>query len=177
MPKTGLAVCVFCWISVSSLWAQAPAGEHNCPSTTAIPPYVGSGRSGYSPNQNHAQGSLYVDSIRGVPGGADLWRWDAPLDGGPNTDKTLPFKYEGQPDSCGIYSFAEGGCANNVNAPQNLGVAPGGGDADIAVNSPIRSIPTFLTSPLPASHLPRALQQPTPAIGGTASRLLTCSQA
>src|SRR5437870_1341124 len=49
---------------------------------------------------------------------------------------TLPFKYEGQPDNCGIYSFTEGGCANNVGSLTNLGVAPGGGDADIAINAP-----------------------------------------
>src|SRR6266478_9154132 len=85
-------------------FAQAPAGEHNCPSPTAIPPYIGTGTSIFSPNQNlclpqlaptptglsplafivqgvepgdrvDSQGSVYVVSIRGVPGGVDLWRW------------------------------------------------------------------------------------------------------
>jgi len=32
--------------------AQTPANEHNCPATTAIPPYVGSGTKAFSPNQN-----------------------------------------------------------------------------------------------------------------------------
>jgi hypothetical protein len=77
-----------------------------------------------------------VESIRGVPGGADLWRWYNFVDGGPNANGTLPFKYEGQPDNCGIFGLTGGGCVNNVGSPTNLGVAPGGGDADIAVNAP-----------------------------------------
>src|SRR5256886_16592245 len=72
-----------------------------------------------------AQGTAYVVSIRGVPGGVDLWRWSKTLDGPPNSNRTLPFKYEGQPDNCGIFSFTNGGCANNVGTPENLGVAPG----------------------------------------------------
>src|SRR5205814_3368327 len=113
-------------LSVLSV-AQTPANEHNCPATTAIPPYVGSGASAFSPNQNlclpqlapvptglsplafivqgvepgdrvDSQGSIYVVSIRGVPGGVDLWRWDQALDGPPNSTGsikgTLPFKYE-----------------------------------------------------------------------------------
>jgi len=61
-----------------------------------------------------SQGTIYIGSIRGVPGGTDLWRWDQALgpifDGAPNPDKTLPFRYEGQPDACGIQT---NGCANN----------------------------------------------------------------
>jgi len=151
----------------------APANEHNCdfkdafgnPAPAAIPPFVGTGTSIFSPNQNlclpqlaptptglsplafivqgvepgdrvDSQGTAYVVSIRGVPGGIDLWRWYQTADGGPNGDKTLPFKYEGQPDNCGIFSFTNGGCANNVGTAMNLGLAPGGGDADIAVNAP-----------------------------------------
>src|SRR5229473_8322431 len=150
-----------------------PANEHACPSQTgagggaeAIPPFVGTGHDGFSPNQNlclpqlapvptglsplafivqgvepgdrvDSQGSIYVVSIRGVPGGIDLWRWYQPIDVGPNADGTIPFKYEGQPDNCGIFAFSPvpgiGGCANNVGSAGNLGVAPGGGDADIAV--------------------------------------------
>src|SRR5207302_490839 len=135
----------------------------------AIPAQIGSGTASFSRNQNlclpqlapvptglsplafivqgvepgdrvDSQGSIYIVSIRGVPGGVDLWRWDQALDGPPNSATsikgTLPFKYEGQPDNCGIFSFAAGGCANNVGSPENLGLAPGGGDADIAVNSP-----------------------------------------
>src|SRR5438445_10905716 len=96
-----------------------------------------------------AQGTVYVVSIRGVPGGVDLWRWNGGLDGAPNSNQTLPFKYEGQPDNCGIYGFTGGGCAKNVGDPTNLGLAPGGGDADIAVNGPdpITHIPNLpLTS-------------------------------
>src|SRR6266576_3773906 len=127
----------------------------------AIPAFVGTGSDGYSPNQSlclpalapvpsgasplafivgglepsdrvDSQGTVYVESIRGVPGGDDLWRWNQSVDGSPNSNGTLPFKYEGQPDNCGIFGFTNGGCANNVGSETNLGVAPGGGDADIA---------------------------------------------
>ena len=77
-----------------------------------------------------------MESIRGVPGGVDLWRWNQSIDGAPNANGTLPFKYEGQPDNCGIFGLTGGGCVNNVGSPTNLGLAPGGGDADIAVNAP-----------------------------------------
>lgn len=131
----------------------------------AIPAYVGPGIDDFSPNQSlclpqlapaptgespftfivqgvepgdrvDSQGTIYVESIRGVPGGVDLWRWNESIDGAPNSNGTLPFKYEGQPDNCGIFGLNGGGCANNVGSPTNLGVAPGGGDADIAVNAP-----------------------------------------
>jgi len=131
----------------------------------AIPAFVGSGSDGFSPNQSlclpqlapvptglsplafivqglepgdrvDSQGMIYVESIRGVPGGVDLWRWSQPIEGAPNANGTLPFKYEGQPDNCGIFGLTGGGCVNNVGSPTNLGLAPGGGDADIAVNAP-----------------------------------------
>lgn len=131
----------------------------------AIPAFVGPGSDGFSPNQSlclpqlapvpsgssplafivagaepgdrvDSQGTIYVESIRGVPGGVDLWRWNQSIEGAPNTNGTLPFKYEGQPDNCGIFGLTGGGCVNNVGSPTNLGVAPGGGDADIAVNAP-----------------------------------------
>jgi len=131
----------------------------------AIPAFVGSGVDGFSPNQSlclpqlapvptglsplafivkgaepgdrvDSQGTIYVESIRGVPGGIDLWRWNQSIEGAPNANGTLPFKYEGQPDNCGVFGLNGGGCVNNVGSPTNLGVAPGGGDADIAVNAP-----------------------------------------
>src|SRR5690348_15437254 len=134
-----------------SLLAQTPANEHNCPSTTAIPPYVGSGTKVFSPNQNlclpqlaptptglsplafivqggepgdrvDSQGTIYVVSIRGVPGGVDLWRWYAAQDGGPNKDNTLPFKYEGQPDNCGIFSFTAAGARITLAARRTSGL-------------------------------------------------------
>lgn len=176
--KSFSLAAISCFL-ISMAHGQAPANEHNCPGTTAIPPFVGSGTKGFSPNQNlclpqlapaptglsplvfivaggepgdrvDAQGSIYVVSIRGVPGGIDLWRWHSPDDGGPNKDKTLPFRYEGQPDNCGIFSFENGGCANNTGSPGNLGLAPGGGDADIAINlpNPLSNIPN-----LPATSL------------------------
>jgi len=165
MPIVAATTCSF---AAPTLLAQATANERNCPSSRgiaeAIPPFVGSGKAPFSPNQSlclpqlaptptglsplafivqgvepgarvDAQGTAYVVSIRGVPGGVDLWRWSKTLDGPPNSNRTLPFKYEGQPDNCGIFSFTNGGCANNVGTPENLGVAPGGGDADIAVNA------------------------------------------
>jgi hypothetical protein len=66
-----------------------------------------------------SQGTVYGVSIRGVPGGIDLWRWFATGDGPPNSNGTLPFKYEGQPDNCGILT---NGCANNVGSVTNLGM-------------------------------------------------------
>lgn len=98
----------------------------------AIPAFVGPGTDGFSPNQSlclpqlapvptgaspeafivgglepgdrvDSQGTIYVESIRGVPGAIDLWRWNESIDGAPNTNGTLPFKYEGQPDNCGIF--------------------------------------------------------------------------
>ena len=33
-------------------FAQTADGEHNCPATTAIPPYIGTGTGVFSPNQN-----------------------------------------------------------------------------------------------------------------------------
>jgi hypothetical protein len=163
-------------LAASTVFAQTPANEHNCPATTAIPPQVGSGTTIFSPNQNlclpelapiggsfgplafivqgvepgdrvDSQGTIFVVSIRGVPAGIDLWRWFQADDGGPNSDNTLPFKYEGQPDNCGI--FFNTGCANNVGSLTNLGVAPGGGDADIAVNSAtLPNIPNLAVSSL-----------------------------
>ncbi len=163
-------------LAASTVFAQTPANEHNCPNPTAIPPFVGSGTTIFSPNQNlclpelapiggslgplafivqgvepgdrvDSQGTIFVVSIRGVPGGIDLWRWFQTTDGFPNPDNTLPFKYEGQPDNCGI--FFNTGCANNVGSLTNLGVAPGGGDADIAVNSAtLPNIPNLAVSSL-----------------------------
>jgi hypothetical protein len=75
-------------------------------------------------NRTDSQGTIYVSSIRGVPGGVDLHRWSPLQDGPPNNDGTLPFVYLGQPDGCGILAD---GC-------DLLGVAEGGGDVDIAVN-------------------------------------------
>ena len=122
-----------------------PTGQHNCPNGQAVPAFVGPGTANYTPNESlclpagagqavepsmtvDSQGTIYVESIRGVPGGLDLWRWFKTGDGGPNSDGTLPFKYEGQPDGCGIFP------ANT--ACTTAGVAPGGGDGDVAVNAP-----------------------------------------
>src|SRR2546426_5677162 len=95
------------------------------PMPEAIPPFVGTGSAPFSPNQSlclpllaptptslsplafivqgvepgdrvDAQGTVYVVSIRGVPGGVDLWRWSKTLDGPPNSNRTLPFKYRSE---------------------------------------------------------------------------------
>src|SRR5438309_4573952 len=119
-----------------------PTGQHNCPNGQAVPAFVGAGTAKYTPNESlclpagagqavepsmtvDPQGTIYVESIRGVPGGLDLWRWNKAADGGPNANGTLPFKYEGQPD-CGI--FVSTFCTTS-------GLAPGGGDGDVAVNN------------------------------------------
>src|SRR3989454_2804083 len=163
--------------------SQNPANEHNCPSTQAIPPFVGTGSPPlspiFSPNQSlclprlapvptklsplafivqgvepgdrvDAQGTAYVVSIRGVPGGVDLWRWNRRLDGSPNTNQTLPFKYEGQPDNCGIFSLKNGGGGQKFYNLTKVGPAPGGGDADIAVNAPdpVTAVPNLPISSL-----------------------------
>jgi len=85
-----------------------------------------------------AQGTVYVSSIRGVPTGVDLHRYYASEDGSAGGDGTYPFKYEGQPDNCGILA---NGCANNSLDP--LGVGLGGGDVDIAVNYPTSGTPNL----------------------------------
>src|ERR1700687_1558711 len=120
-----------------------PTGQHNCPNGQAVAAYVGPGTANYTPNESlclpagagqavepsmtvDSQGNIHVESIRGVPGGLDLWRWYKTADGGPNADGTLPFKYEGQPD-CGM--FVTPFCTAS-------GLAPGGGDGDVAVNNP-----------------------------------------
>ncbi|MCU1301191.1 MAG: hypothetical protein JWQ87_1475 [Candidatus Sulfotelmatobacter sp.] len=120
-----------------------PTGQHNCPNGQAATAYVGTGTANYTPNESlclpagagqavepsmtvDSQGNIYIESIRGVPGGLDLWRWYKTADAGPNADGTLPFKYEGQPD-CGM--FVTPFCTAS-------GVAPGGGDGDVAVNNP-----------------------------------------
>src|SRR2546421_5141299 len=92
-----------------------------------------------------AQGTVYVSSIRGVPGGVDLHRYYAAVDGPSGSGGPYPFKYERQPDNCGIFNASQGGCAKNSLDP--LGVGLGGGDVDIAVNYPLSGIPNLaLTS-------------------------------
>src|SRR5205807_10597516 len=115
-----------------------PTGQHNCPNGQAVPAFVGAGTTKYAPNESlclpagagqavehsmtvDSQGTIYVESIRGVPGGLDLWRWNKTADGGPNANGTLRFKYEGQPD-CGI--FVSTFCTTS-------GLAPGAGDGDV----------------------------------------------
>ena len=140
-----------------------PAGQHNCPSGQAVPAFVGAGTANYTPNESlclpagagqavepsmtvDSQGTIYVESIRGVPGGLDLWRWNKAADRGPNANGTLPFKYEGQPD-CGI--FVSTFCTTS-------GLAPGGGDGDIAVNNPDPSnlnIPNLAVVSLTAAEI------------------------
>lgn len=48
------------------------------------------------------EGTIDVTSIRGVPGGFDLHRWSPKLEPAPAAAGTLPFKYLGQPDDCGV---------------------------------------------------------------------------
>ena len=78
-------------------------------------------------------GTVYVSSIRGVPGGVDLHRYNPAGDGPSGMGNTYPFKYKGQPDGCGVLA---GGCTF-------LGIAEGGGDVDIAVNYPSSDTPNL----------------------------------
>src|SRR3989442_12011475 len=67
-------------------------------------------------------GTVYVSSIRGVPGGVDLHRYSPAVAPAPAMDGTYPFKYEGQPDNCGLFNASQGGCANNQLDPVDLGL-------------------------------------------------------
>jgi hypothetical protein len=112
----------------------------------ALAPIAGSGVSfivrGLEPSVRvDAQGAVYVSSIRGVPTGVDLHRYYAAVDGAPGAGGIYPFKYEGQPDNCGIFNMSQGGCANNSLDPFGLGL--GGGDVDIAVNYPTTGAPNL----------------------------------
>src|SRR5438128_88657 len=161
-----------------------PTGQHNCPNGQAVVAYVGSGTANFTPNESlclpagagqavepsmtvDRQGTIYVESIRGVPGGLDLWRWFPAKDGKPNANGSLPFKYEGQPD-CGM--FVTPFCTES-------GVAPGGGDGDVAVNTPDPSnstIPNLAVVSLSAAevtgshstHRADAFSTPNPATAG-----------
>jgi len=120
-----------------------PTGQHNCRMVRLSRHTLVRETAKYNPNESlclpagagqavepsmtvDSQGTIYVESIRGVPGGLDLWRCYKTVDGGPNANGTLPFKYEGQPD-CGL--FVTPFCSR-------AGFAPGGGDGDVAVNAP-----------------------------------------
>src|SRR6266699_4803702 len=139
-----------------------PTGQHNCPNGQAVVAYVGSGTAHYTPNESlclpagagqavepsmtvDSQGTIYVESIRGVPGGLDLWLWYKTADGGPNADGTLPFKYEGQPD-CGM--FVTEFCTES-------GLAPGGGAGDVAANAanPLNNVPNLAVVSLTAAEV------------------------
>jgi hypothetical protein len=115
-------------VSVLATNGFSPNQQLSLPIIAPIGPTgVGFVVSGAEPSLRVAQdGTIYVSSIRGVPLGVDLFRYYAPVDGPPNADGTLPFKYEGQPDGCGLFEVA---C-------QEFGLALGGGDVDIAVNNP-----------------------------------------
>ena len=124
-----LAIPTF-WSQVS---AQAPTGprfsknqELPLPLTSGTLPLKFIVR-GLEPGVDvDVQGAIYTNSIRGVPGGFDMHRWSPLVDGPPNADGTLPFKYLGQPDNCGMLAV---GC-------DTVGVAEGGGDAEVATGYP-----------------------------------------
>src|SRR5437899_10441616 len=82
-----------------------PTGQHNCPNGQAVVAYVGSGTANYTPNESlclpagagqavqpsmtvDSQGTIYVEYIRGVPGGLALWRWHTASDGVPHANGT-----------------------------------------------------------------------------------------
>src|SRR5258708_13825412 len=82
-----------------------PTGQHNCPNGQAVTAYVGTGTANYTPNESlclpagagqalqpsmtvDSPGNIYIESIRGVPGGLDLSRWYKTADAGPNPHGT-----------------------------------------------------------------------------------------
>ncbi len=111
-------------------------------------------------NRTDSQGTIHVSSIRGVPGGVDLHRWSPLIDPPPNADGALPFAYLGQPDNCGI--FADG-C-------NNIGIAEGGGDVDIAVNAPAPRRNGCSSSARPDGEAPPRSRPPSNAAACWASR-------
>jgi hypothetical protein len=150
LAKDGLAKCVFGKHSFAECSAKFVVFTALLAGTLVFLPRPTFAQAAYSPNQllplpqtagslpisfivrglepsnrTDNQGTIYVATIRGVPGGVDLHRWSPVIDGPPNANGTLPFRYLGQPDGCGIFAT---GC-------QNIGIAEGGGDVDIAVNS------------------------------------------
>ena len=150
LAKDGLAKCVFGKHSFAKCSAKFVVFTALLAGTLVFLPRPTFAQAAYSPNQllplpqtagslpisfivrglepsnrTDNQGTIYVATIRGVPGGVDLHRWSPVIDGPPNADGTLPFRYLGQPDGCGIFAT---GC-------QNIGITEGGGDVDIAVNS------------------------------------------
>src|SRR3989442_5345911 len=89
-----------------------PTGQHNCPNGQAVTAYLGPGTAKYTPNESlclpagagqaveasmtlDLEGTISVESIRGIPAGLDIRRWNKAADGAPNANGTLPFKYEG----------------------------------------------------------------------------------
>src|SRR5882757_6061387 len=139
-----------------------PTAQHNCPNGQAVAAYVGPGTAKYNPNESlclpagagqavepsmtvDSQGTIYVESIRGVAGGLDLWRWNKTEDGGPNANGTMRFKYEGGPDCC---IFVTTFCTTS-------GLAPGGGDGDVAVNAanPLNNVPNLAVVSLTAAEV------------------------
>src|SRR5258707_13486049 len=70
-------------------------------------------------------GTVYVSSIRGVPGGVDVHRYFATVGGPTGVGSTYPFKYESQPDNCGIFDASQGGFDNNRVGPLAAGLQGG----------------------------------------------------
>src|SRR5260370_18639954 len=57
-------------------------------------------------NRTDNQGTIYISSIPGVPGGGDAYRWSPIVDPPPNPDGTLPFNYLGQPHDSRLFANA-----------------------------------------------------------------------
>ncbi len=135
-------------LPAGQLWAQAitttphftPNQELPLPLTAGNLPVMFIVRGAEPSNRTDTQGTIYVSTIRGVPGGVDAHRWSPVVDPPQNSDGTFPFVYLGQPDGCGIFA----------NGCDNIGVAQGGGDVDIATNlpDPITTVPNLALSSL-----------------------------
>src|SRR5260370_4874605 len=100
-------------------------------------------------------GAVYVSSIRGVPGGVDLHRYFAATDGPPGVGGTYPFKYEGQPDNCGILANRR---ANNSLDPLGLGL--GGAAVDLTLTYPPPHVPNPSLSTIPLAPAVTATHSP-----------------
>ena len=71
-----------------------------------------------------SSGDIYVNAIRGVPAGADLWKTTTPFCQDARNGE-CPFFYMGQPDT--------------VSPLNGTSVAYGGGDVDMAVGAPYKT--------------------------------------
>jgi len=93
-------------------------------------------------------------SIRGRSRRVDALALESIHEGAPTPTELLPSNMKGSPTIADL-GLNRRRLRNNVGRPTNLGVAPGGGDADIALTRPTPTIPLFRPGPSASERLPR----------------------